>query len=35
MSVIYDPAELRADLHEMPELAMQEVRTAAYAAEKL
>lgn len=32
---IYDPVSLRRDLHEMPELGLQEHRTAAYIADKL
>lgn len=35
MPLIYDPAVLRRELHEMPELAMQEVKTSAYVLEKL
>ena len=32
---IYDPTALRRELHEMPELALNEKRTSAYVAEKL
>lgn len=35
MTQIYDPTALRRELHEMPELALQEERTSAYVAEKL
>ena len=35
MPQIYDAALLRRELHEMPELAMQEVKTSAYVLEKL
>lgn len=35
MTQIYDAALLRRDLHEMPELALKEEKTAAYIAEKL
>ena len=35
MSLIYDAAALRRELHEMPELGLKEFRTSAYVAEKL
>ena len=35
MAEIYDPQALRRELHEMPELALHEEKTAAYVAEKL
>ncbi len=35
MTEILDPIAIRRDLHDMPELAMKEVRTAAYLADKL
>lgn len=35
MALIYDPTALRRELHEMPELALHEVKTSQYVAEKL